>query len=100
MTTAKICDLSDGYALHSHDGEPAVMTQCGNTFVCSAREAFRLALDRSTGVKWHRRVSAWLGANPRLRDANDPRWRAAAQAEISWRAVWHSAPNADATNYK
>ena len=98
MTTAKVCDLSEGYALYSHDGLPVVITQRGDTFVCNALDVSQIALDRSTGVEWHRRVSAWLGANPRLRDANDPRWRAAVQAEISWRAVWHSAPNADATN--
>lgn len=92
MTTAKVCDLSDGYALHSQDGFPAIMTRCGNTFVCSAVEVSHLTLDAATRDEWHRRVHDWLGANARLCAANDPRCRAAMQAEELWRTLWNDRP--------
>ncbi len=90
MSVDKVCDLSDGYALHSQDGVPAIMTRCGNTFVCSALEASRLALDAATRDEWNRQVRDWLHAHARLRTAGDPRWRAAIQAEQLWRVLWAS----------
>lgn len=96
MTTpTKVCDLTDGYALHSRDGFPAIMSQRGNTFICSALEVSRLALDRATREEWHRRVNAWLGANLHLHAADDPRWRAAAHAEHVWRTLWDIGPGPD-----
>jgi hypothetical protein len=87
MRDLKICDLSDGYALHYQDGVAVVITP-GGKLLCSATELCQLTAGRAFRADWHRLVCARLAEldSSGLRASEDSRWRAASQAELAWRS--------------
>lgn len=88
MHELKVCDLSDGYALHSLDGVAVVVTPRGEV-LCSACDLCQLRAGRALRANWHRLVRACLSEleSKTARDSEDSRWHAAAQAELAWRSI-------------